>query len=94
MTASGPLFPLGRTVATPGVLRALSEAGDDLAEFFARHERGDWGEVDEEHRKQNNMALRIGARVLSIYRTSLGVRFYVITEEDQSVTTALLPEDY
>jgi hypothetical protein len=38
------LFTLGHTVATPGALDALEEAGQMPAEFLRRHQTGDWGE--------------------------------------------------
>jgi hypothetical protein len=41
-TKSKELFPLGRTVATPGALEALEEAGQMPAEFLRRHQTGDW----------------------------------------------------
>jgi hypothetical protein len=34
------------------------------------------------------------ARLLSAYSTDAGVRFWIITEADRSVTTVLLPEEY
>jgi hypothetical protein len=40
-----PKFTLGRTLATPGALRAIQEAGQSPAEFLDRHISGDWGKV-------------------------------------------------
>ncbi|MEM4381636.1 MAG: hypothetical protein QXX19_05345 [Candidatus Caldarchaeum sp.] len=87
-------FSLGRIVATPGALRALDEAGQNLAEFLARHQRGDWGEVCPEDKEENELSLRHGLRLLSVYRTCKGVKLWVITEADRSATTILLPEEY
>jgi hypothetical protein len=33
-------------------------------------------------------------RLLSAYRTALGVRLWIITEADRPATTILLPEEY
>jgi hypothetical protein len=88
------LFPLGQTVATSGALEALSQAGQSPSIFLDRHARGDWGEVCGEDAEANDNALLDGERLLSVYRTSLGVRLWVITEADRSVTTVLLPEEY
>jgi hypothetical protein len=52
------------------------------------------GEVDAEDAKANQNALMHEERLLSAYRTSLGVRLWIITEADRSVTTVLLPEEY
>ena len=91
---SRPKFPLGQTVATPGALRALQEAGQSPAEFFARHVRANWGEVCDEDKRLNEEALVNGERVLSAYRTARNVRIWVITEADRSSTCVLLPEEY
>lgn len=87
-------FPLGRVVATPGALRALQEAEQSPAEFLDRHVSGDWGDLDDEDKQENEFSVRNGFRILSVYTTSAGDRLYVITEADRSVTTILLPEEY
>ncbi len=89
-----PLFPLGRVVATPGALAALEAAGELPDRYLARHVRGDWGEIPEEDRRENELSLERGFRILSAYRTRLGVRLWVITEADRSSTCVLLPEEY
>ena len=86
-------LPLGKVVATPGALNLLSEIGEDPFDFLARHASGDWGELCAFDRRQNEIALREGLRVLSSYETPAG-HVWVITEADRSVTTILLPENY
>ena len=85
---------LGGTYATPGVVAALDEAGQTPAEFLSRHVAGDWGEVGPEDWAENELSVREGFRILSAYRLNTGVKIWVITEADRSVTTILLPEDY
>jgi hypothetical protein len=88
----GPL-PLGRIVATPGTWNVLAEAGEDLRLLLARHASGDWGDLDDEDRRENEQSLRYGWRILSSYQ--VGERtVWVITEADRPVTTILLPEEY
>ncbi len=87
------LIPLGKVVATPGALKLLSEAGEDPLRFLARHASGDWGELCEFDRRQNQIALREGLRVFSSYDVPAG-RVWVITEADRTITTILLPEEY
>jgi hypothetical protein len=87
-------FPLGQIVATPGALQALTEAGDFPASFLQRHVVGDWGELDEEDRQENERSVSAGCRLLSAYATSTGIRIWVITEADRSATCILLPEEY
>ncbi len=91
---SKPLFPLGSVVATPGALAALEAAGEVPLCYLARHVRGDWGEIPEEDRQENELSLSEGFRILSAYRTHLGTRLWVITEADRSSTCLLLPEEY
>ena len=85
-------FRLGQIVATAGAQELLSY--EDLLTAVSRHVRGDWGELDSEDTEVNERALKEGTRLFSAYHSSLGVRFYVITEWDRSVTTVLLPEEY
>jgi hypothetical protein len=89
-----PKFALGQLVATPGALQALTDAGQSPMEFLSRHIRGDWGDCCEDDRQANDDALRYNARLLSVYRTTKGVKFWVITEADRNSTCVLLPEEY
>jgi hypothetical protein len=86
-------LPLGRIVATPGALKVLSEAGEELHLLLDRHASGDWGDLDEDDRRENERSLKHGWRVLSSYPVGEKV-IWVITEADGSVTTILLPEEY
>lgn len=91
-TPSAPQsFSLGRMVATPGALRVLKP--DEILKGLARHARCDWGEVDDEDKSANDVAVRRRLRILSAFRAS-GVKFWIITEADRSATTVLLPDEY
>jgi hypothetical protein len=87
-------FQLGRVVATPGALRALEKAKQQPAEFLDRHVNGDWGEVPDEDKQENELSVEQGFRILSAYTTSAGEKIWVITEADRSATTILLPSEY
>jgi hypothetical protein len=91
---SGIRFSPGSVVATPGALEALRASGDDPLAYLVRHIAGDWGELDEHDRRENELSLEHGWRILSTYRLSNGGRIWIITEADRSVTTVLLPEEY
>jgi hypothetical protein len=67
-TARKPLFDLGQLVATPGALAALEKSGQCPMEFLSRHVTGDWGEIPEEDRKENQFSLEKGFRLMSSYR--------------------------
>jgi len=87
-------FPLGQVVATPGALDALERTGQSPLEFLSRHASGDWGEVCEADKKENDFSVRNGFRLLSAYRLRDGTKIWIITEADRSATTILLPEEY
>jgi hypothetical protein len=92
---SGPLFPLGRLVATPGALGLLRSAeGEDLLPtLLERHRSGDWGDVPVEDARENVVSVRHGFRIISSYWVA-GERLWVIIERDRSATTLLLPSEY
>lgn len=85
-------FLLGETLLTQGALAIL--APDEANFALSRHQRGDWGDIPKVDREENELSVREGFRILSVYRSCSGVRFWVITEADRSSTTILLPEEY
>lgn len=89
---SAAKFPLGRLVATPNALEHIPNP--EILAALQRHLTGDWGDVDEHDREENELSLKEGFRLLSAYRSASGVKFWIITEADRSATTVLLPEDY
>ena len=89
-----PLFPLGRIVATPSALTLLSEHNISAALLLDRHGSGDWGNLDQCDKAENQNALVHMNRILSSYDLGVTDRIWIITEADRSSTTILLPEDY
>jgi hypothetical protein len=92
-------FGPGRLLATPGALRALEESAQEPLFFLSKHLRGDWGDVSDDDKAANDASLIDGTRILSAYRTLLGVKLWIITEaaDDEghrAATTILLPDDY
>ena len=87
-----PLFPLGQLVITRNAADRLSEV--DVRSAIRRHIVGDWGELDEEDRQENDRSVIEGYRILSAYVAQDQTKFWIITEADRSATTVLLPEDY
>jgi len=59
-----------------------------------RHASGDWGEMNEFDWSENDLSLKEGFRLFSVYRSERGIKFWIITEADRRMTTVLLPEDY
>ena len=101
-------FPLGQIVATPGALELLQETGFSAAALISRHVHGDWGDLCEEDRAENEFAVTRRLRILSCYRLVDAARLaatptekrsslptlWIISEADRSVTTLLRPSDY
>jgi hypothetical protein len=83
------LFPLGQTFITPGAEEALMIAGQTGIEFLRRHVSGDFGELSDDDLSENELSLREGFRVLSVYRTANGQKLWIITEADRRSTTIL-----
>ena len=92
---TAPLFSLGQIVSTPGALDAMKAAATSGFDLLRRHMTGDWGEVCDEDRQENDRSVKAGNRILSVYELSgTGVKLWIITEADRSVTTFLLPSEY
>ncbi|MEP7010176.1 MAG: hypothetical protein ABJC13_07620 [Acidobacteriota bacterium] len=94
MILTALLFELGRIVATPEALAALKEGGEAPSLYLDRHVAGDWGELSDEDKAANTLALMTGSRLMSSYYTSQGVKLWVVTEADRSSTCLLLPDEY
>ncbi|HWY31983.1 MAG TPA: hypothetical protein VNX46_14580 [Candidatus Acidoferrum sp.] len=71
-------------------LKLLS--AEDIRRALNAHVNGDWGDLGKEDCEENNQALERGRRILSVYHNSNGIRFWIITEADRSVTNVFLRE--
>ena len=84
-------FALGQVLVTH---RAMEECSDGLLPCLLRHMRGDWGDLCDEDKRENDLAVRVGdLRIVSAYQLG-DVRLFIITEADRSVTTLLLSSEY
>jgi len=93
LVAVRPRFQLGKVVATPGALDVIPM--DEMRHALGRHWSADWGDLEQEDREANDLALDEGSRLLSAYQTRDSLtKFWIITEADRSVTTVLLPDEY
>lgn len=85
-------FELGRLLIIPAAQSTLDN--QDVMKALGRHQTGDWGDCCPEDLEANQVALKEDERLFSVYHDRNGIKFWVITEWDRSVTTILLPEDY
>jgi hypothetical protein len=86
-------LPLGKVLATPGAIKLLLGAGEHPFDYLARHATGDWGDLCEDDREENELSLEHGWRIVSSHPVEEKT-LWIITEADRSVTTILLPEEY
>ncbi len=90
-------FNLGQLVMTRGVNDQVAE-DEAFAKFvtssLARHLRGDWGNLTDEDKLENELSLKEGYRLLSAYESGELPKIWIITERDRSATTILFPDEY
>jgi hypothetical protein len=94
-------FKLGQLVWTRGVNDHMAES-EEFAKFvlrsLRRHATGDWGEMGEDDKKENEFSIDKELRIFSAYECKIeGVdedRIWIITEADRSATTVLFPSEY
>ncbi len=58
-----------------------------------RHVTGDWGDLADEDKQENELSVQKGFRILSAYGKGYR-KLWTITEADSSVTTILRPVEY
>jgi hypothetical protein len=85
-------LPLGQMVITTNAQRQIPMV--DVEAALERHTNGDWGTLTADDWRANDEAVNNASRILSSYKSSTGIKFWIITEWDRSITTVLLPEDY
>jgi len=72
----------------------LEHVNKSPLEFLSRHLRGDWGDLCQDDKTENELSLKSGFRLMSSYQVTDIEKLWIITEADRSVTTLLLPADY
>ncbi len=90
-------FKLGRVVCTQGVNNSIAEDSKFakfVMESLEQHSMGDWGDLCEEDKRENEYALGKYLRLFSSYTYDDSRRIWIITEADRSATTILFPEEY
>lgn len=88
-------FPTGQLVMTAGVDELVRQGRLNPSPYLRRHLGGDWGDLDDNDRRQNDAALKSGEdRLFSSYQVTRDLKLWIITEWDRSVTTLLLPSEY
>ncbi len=90
------LFRHGTIYFTSGVNDKVAEDASFanlVLESLRRHLNGDWGDLCEEDKRENQLSLKQGFRLLSAYGEG-GDKIWIITESDRSATIVLFPDEY
>ena len=90
-------FDSGNIVVTCGVNNEMNRNatfGRHVQLSLERHLAGDWGNLCDEDRVTNELALLDGERLFSAYTKEGVPPIWIITECDRSVTTILFPDEY
>lgn len=89
-------FRLGQVVSTQRVNGLIAEEQNFarfVAECLVRHTSGDWGDLCEADKRENEYSLGKYLRLFSSYNYR-DKKIWIITEADRSVTTILFPDEY
>src|SRR2546421_6498449 len=89
-----PKFNPGQVVATPAAIVAIEFARASVVDLLHRHVTGDWGDIDDDDKAMNEMALNCEACIISAYVLADGTKVWCITEADRSASTFLLSDEY
>ncbi|MDR2022088.1 MAG: hypothetical protein LBQ71_02275 [Hungatella sp.] len=65
----------------------------DLAQMIERHKNGDWGDISQAEKSNNDAAVKNNGRIVSAFCYS-GELFMIITEADRRLTLVISPDDY
>lgn len=68
----------------------------EIADLINRYMNGDWGDLCEDDKELNRIAIKEGGRVLAAYQTT-GRKVYIITDDTKAeslVTTVLYASEY
>jgi len=90
-------FKLGQIVWTQGINASIaddSKFSRFIESCIGRHALGDWGDLCETDKKENEYSLGKHLRVFSSYNYKNNRKVWIITEAGRSVTTILFPDEY
>jgi hypothetical protein len=83
---------LGRIYISPNALSQLKHS--EILAALQRHASGDWGDLNHFDQQKNNLSLKKGLPIYSVYQSITNVKLWIVTNSSRSASFALLPEDY
>lgn len=88
------LFEPDAVEVRPAAAVALARNDVTTEQLLARHQGGDWGDVDETTRERNSESLQAGLLLYSRYLLQDGAEILVETAGDRSVTVVFTDADH
>ena len=89
---------LGEIYMTPGVMEWVEKEPQkrlmQIHNALTRYTHLDWGNLDEEDLKANEVAIKHGMRTMGTYWMGAEEELWIITNGDRSGTTILWPREY
>lgn len=92
-----PRFAIGKREVSPAAAEAFSAADLDVETLFARHEWGDWGEISDELRHENERAALLPKSphaIRSHYRLNDACEIVVVTARDRTRTKMQIAHEF
>lgn len=89
-------FSLGKLVVTRAIHDRMNSDIDfaiGVLESMEKYCCGDWGDLCESDKAENEKAIRGSERIFAVYNIGSD-KIYIITEHDRLVTTILFPHEY
>ena len=90
-------FTIGKLVTTMGVNNMIVDNAAFaifVTDSLRRHATGDWGDLPEEDKKENDYSLQKRLRLLSAYYKPPLPKIWIITDAARTITAIMFPEDY
>lgn len=98
MTPKPVRFNVGDIYLTNAISELFPGDSQEIIQaLLTRHASGDWGDLNENDKTNNDTAARTGGQILSAYDTLVGdsrLRLWIITDAGHQTTTVLLPREY
>ncbi len=88
------LFESGTVQVSAQAMKALAALGDTAAHYTARHLAGDWGEVDDRQRRDNEFGVRHRHSVISRYQLADGTVLRIASTSARLVTAVQLDAEF
>ena len=79
---SSAAFDLGRILVSADAAEAIEGADESAYVLLTRHQNRDWGIIGPEDNRQNDVAVKDGSPLFSMYRLNDGTAIYVISDAE------------